>query len=121
MERDPSIIPPNDACQKMALINYWLYLASFITGGLTGIIGVIIAYVYRNDAKGTYLESHYTFQIRTFWISLLYGFIAVLLTVILIGVLLGFAVAIWYIIRCVKGLKAINEQRPVDNVNTWLI
>lgn len=99
---------------------YILYLASILVG-ITGIVGVIMAYVNKNGDEGV-LNNHYRFQIRTFWISLLYGVIALVTMPLMgLGVLLMLALLVWYIIRCVKGLKAIGENREVDNVTTWLI
>lgn len=104
-----------------ALIVYILYLVSLFTGGLAAIIGLVIAYIYRDNSRGSYLESHFTYQIRTFWIGLLYLSISVLLCLILIGYLLLLAVFVWEIVRCVKGLQALNAYHHVDNVNSWLI
>lgn len=98
---------------------YILYLASFVVG-ITGIAGVIIAYINRGKAGG-WLESHYTFLIRTFWIGLLYGFISVLLTFVLIGVLLALATAVWFIARCVIGLQAVGRGEPIKNPESWML
>ncbi|MDG4869203.1 hypothetical protein P8631_14505, partial [Guyparkeria sp. 1SP6A2] len=62
----------------MAMVIYALYLASFVLG-FTSLIGVIIAYVYRGKGP-VWLDEHYRYQIRTFWIGLLYGSIATLHT-----------------------------------------
>lgn len=105
----------------IALVVYILYLASLVTGGLAAIIGVIIAYIYRGNNRGSYLESHFTYQIRTFWIGSLYGIISFILCFILIGYVLVFALLVWQIIRCVKGIQALNAHRAVDNVGSWLI
>lgn len=103
----------------MAHITYGLYAIGFLNG-LTAIIGVVIAYVRRPDVKGTYLESHFTYLIRTFWISLLYGIICVLLLVIGIGFILFFALAIWVIYRIVKGWIRLADAKPVDDPTSWL-
>src|SRR6266545_1381519 len=62
--------------------------------GIVGIIGIILAYVKRGDATGTWLASHYQWLIRTFWYSLLWGCIGaiifVLLAIILIGLVIGY-------------------------------
>jgi len=98
---------------------YILYLASFVVG-ITGLAGIIIAYINRGKAGG-WLESHYTFLIRTFWIGLLYGFISLLLTFVLIGILLALATAIWFIARCVIGLQAVGRGEPIKNPESWML
>jgi len=102
----------------MAMVVYALYLASFILG-FTSLIGVVIAYVYKGKGPG-WLDEHYRYQIRTFWIGFLYAVVFSLLTVILIGFPLLVALAVWLIIRCVKGFKGLQEKRAPSNVNTWL-
>ena len=71
--------------------------------GIAGIVGVIIAYVKRDDARGTWIESHLTWLIRTFWWSFLWDLIAVVLFVTLIGIpvalLILVATSIWGIYR----------------------
>ncbi|MBE0463815.1 MAG: DUF4870 family protein [Halomonadaceae bacterium] len=103
----------------MAMVNYGLYLASFLVG-FSMFVGVIIAYVYRGKGPA-WLDEHYRYQIRTFWIGCVYGCIALVLTLALVGFLLFFALAAWIIIRCVIGFKALQEQRAPANVDTWLI
>ncbi|MEA2118063.1 DUF4870 family protein [Halovibrio sp. HP20-50] len=102
----------------MAMVIYALYLASFILG-FTSIIGVVIAYVYKGKGP-EWLDEHYRYQIRTFWMSLAYGILFSLLTFVLIGFPLLLALAVWLIIRCVKGFKGLQEKRAPSNVDTWL-
>ena len=103
----------------MAMVIYALYLASFVLG-FTSLIGLVIAYVYKGKGPA-WLDEHYRYQIRTFWIGLLYAVISSLLTFILIGFPLLLALAIWLIIRCVKGFKGLQEKRAPSNVDSWLI
>ncbi|TIV06568.1 MAG: hypothetical protein E5V94_12120, partial [Mesorhizobium sp.] len=63
--------------QTNALVIYILYLAGLVIG-ITGIVGIVLAYINRGKAGG-FVESHYTFLIRTFWIGLLYALISVVL------------------------------------------
>ena len=88
---------------ETAKLVYILYLASLIVG-VTGIIGLIMAYVYRADAP-EWVKTHYRFQIRTFWIGLLYAFLSLLTVIIIVGIFFGAFTVIWWIVRCVKGLK----------------
>jgi len=88
------------------MIVYILYLASFLNGifsfSITAVIGVIIAYVNVTDPDER-LRSHYRFQIRTFWIGLLYAVVGSVTVLIGVGVLILIWAVVWFIIRCVKG------------------
>ncbi|HYR00741.1 MAG TPA: hypothetical protein VET86_11905 [Casimicrobiaceae bacterium] len=88
--------------------------------GLAGIVGVIIAYVKRGDAQGTWVASHFTWLIRTFWWSLLWDTIAVMLFVTLIGIPLALAIlvatSIWGIYRLVRGFLAFKDSEAVPGV-----
>ena len=106
---------PSDTTAKVV---YVLYLASLALG-VTLLVGVIMAYVYVGDAPEP-LKSHYRFQIRTFWIGLLYACIGVILTFAVVGILVFAFLAVWLIVRCVKGLKAVDRHEPYPNVATWL-
>lgn len=99
---------------------YILYLASVIVG-ITALVGLVMAYLSRGQARGTWAESHYTYQIRTFWIGLLYSVICVVLMVVGIGFLLIIAVAIWAIVRCVRGLQWAAAGSPVPDPQTWIV
>ncbi|SEL83047.1 DUF4870 family protein [Halomonas daqiaonensis] len=103
------------------IVVYVLHLAGMVTGGLTSLVGVVIAYVYRGNGGPAWLDEHYRYQIRTFWIALLYFGISGLLTLVLIGFLTWLAAVVWLVIRCVKGLKALNEHRAPENVDTWWV
>ena len=104
---------------NIATIIYVLYLLTLVSG-ITGIIGVVMAYIYKDDASD-WLRTHYEWQIRTFWIGLLYLAIALILCTILIGFLLLFVVAVWWIIRCVKGLKYLDQRAPYPDYRSWAL
>ena len=108
----------NPAEGEGARIVYILYLVSLIVG-VTSIIGVIIAYVNRADAP-EWVQTHYRFQIRTFWIGFLYAFLSLLTVIILIGLFFGVFTFIWWIVRSAKGLKLLGEGTPYENPATWL-
>jgi len=103
---------------KTANLIYILYLVALVIG-LTGLVGLIMAYINRSDAP-PWVQSHYQFQIRTFWIGLLYGVVGLVTSLILIGWLILLATAVWWIVRCVMGMKALGENRPIANPTTWL-
>lgn len=89
--------------------------------GWPSIIAVIINYVKRGEARGTWLESHFSWQIRTFWYALLWavvvGLVSALLLVVVIGVgtwIVGlFALGIWAIYRIARGWMALKDRRPM--------
>lgn len=121
---------PSDGLVKLTHIIYGLHAFSIITGligaativgmfltGWPSIIAVIINYVKRGDVKGTYLESHFRWQIRTFWYALLWCVVAGLAFVTLIGIpiffVIVFALSIWLIYRIVFGWINLNAGKPM--------
>jgi len=104
--------------QNVQLV-YVLYLVSLAIG-LTVLIGLVFAYMNRGNSED-WIDSHYTYAIRTFWIGLLYTAICVVLAFVGIGFLLMFLVLIWFVIRCIKGLQAVTRNDPIGNPQTWLV
>ena len=98
---------------------YVLYLLSFAFG-ITYIIGVVMAYMSRGD-RALAFDTHYRYQIGTFWWGILYLIIATVLMVVGIGFLLFPVIAIWFVIRCIKGLLRAQKREPIDEPGTWLI
>ncbi|HEY5071148.1 MAG TPA: DUF4870 domain-containing protein [Caulobacteraceae bacterium] len=114
--------PPVQAAsdeRQMALIIYVLYLASFALG-LTAIVGLVLAYVNRDGAP-EWLKSHYTFQIRTFWIGLLYFAAACVLIVVVVGIPLVVAAIVWFIVRCALGLSRLLRNEPYPTPESWMV
>ncbi|MGM0783659.1 MAG: DUF4870 family protein [Pseudomonadota bacterium] len=103
----------------LPIVVYALFLAGIVSGGLTALVGVVMAYVYRGEGPA-WLDDHYRFLIRTFWIGVLYFGVSGVLTLVLIGFLTWLLAVLWLVIRCVKGLKRLQEQRAPDDVMTWL-
>jgi len=101
-----------------AKIIYILYLATIVLG-ITGLIGVVMAYIYKDEAP-EWLQSHYRFQIRTFWIGLLFSIIGMLGKMILIGWGVILFTLVWLVIRCVKGMKYLNKGEAVPNPGSWM-
>lgn len=100
-----------DSARTVAIIVYLLYLAALING-LTAIIGVILAYVKRDDARGTVYESHFSNAIEVFWIFLIGMLIAVPLCFVVIGVPLVIALYVWVLFRTIKGVVRASDGRP---------
>ena len=113
-------------------IIYALHALSLLTGilgaatvvgafliGWPSIIAVILNYVKRSDVRGTWLESHFAWQIRTFWWGLLWVCLcwAFVLFTLGLGVLVVWlplgVLALWFIYRIARGWMALNDHRPV--------
>ena len=109
--------PPLVSNYGLVLTVYILYLVGFLTG-ITVLVGLIIAYLQR-DKTDRVSQSHFQFQITTFWIGLLYFFVGLLTLHIGIGALILLWYVVWTVIRCVKGLFALNMGEPIRNPNSW--
>ena len=97
-----------------------LYLSSFVFG-VTSIIGVVLAYVWKGEPHEQWQSSHYRYLFRTFWLGLIGGFIGLLLAIVLIGFLILLAVAVLVIVRCVLSLVNAQKQAPMPDPETWLV
>lgn len=98
--------------RQLTLVIYILYALSWLIG-ISAIVAIVINYVKREDAAGTIYESHFTWQIRTFWWALLWCVVGLLSMVILVGFVILFAAAVWTIYRIVKGWLYWNDRRPM--------
>jgi uncharacterized membrane protein len=85
--------------------------------GVPSLIAVVINYFKREEARGTFLESHFRWQIRTFWFSLLWCIFAVMLFITILGIPLAFivliAAGIWAIYRIARGWLALRDRKPM--------
>lgn len=85
--------------------------------GVPSIIAVVINYAKRGEARGTFLESHFRWQIRTFWFALLWCVIGAMLFITFIGIPLAvavfFAAGVWAIYRIVRGWLALRDRKPM--------
>ena len=98
-------------------IVYGLFALSFFVAPAS-IAGLIVAYLVRSEAA-PWLQSHYTYLIRTFWIGMLYVFISALAVMIFIGPLLMFGVAVWFLARIVLGWMKMEKGEPIANPQSW--
>jgi uncharacterized membrane protein len=100
----------------IGITTFHTIVGSFI-GGLPSIVAVIMNYARRSATRGTYLESHFRWQIRTFWYAVLWAVICGLAALTIIGLILavpGFiALAVWIIYRVVRGWLALKDARPM--------
>ena len=98
------------------LIGTMFIVTAFLTGW-PSLIAVILNYVKRSDVRGTFLDSHFSWQIRTFWFALLWTVVALglAITIVLIPVAWGvaFAAGVWVLYRIVRGWLALISERPM--------
>jgi len=131
----PAALPrPDSGLVTVTHVVYALHALSLVIGafgaasivgtflfGWPSIIAVIINYVKRGEAKGTWLESHFAWQIRTFWYALLWAAIVALVSGVLLYVIIGigtwiagmFVLAIWAIYRITRGWLALKDGKPL--------
>ncbi len=96
-----------------------LYLASFLTG-ITGLVGVVLAHVWRGEGNEPWMETHLTYLIRTFWFGFLASIIAALLSIVLIGFLMFPLIAIWFGVRSVMSFMKAQRHEPMPDPQTLL-
>jgi uncharacterized membrane protein len=91
-------------------------VGSFI-GSVPSIVAVIINYVKRGDARGTWVESHYRWQIRTFWYALLWFLVGWALVLTIVGAVVGIpiliALTVWLVYRIARGWLRLNDRKPM--------
>lgn len=122
---------PKDGMIKLTHVMYGLHAFSALTGlvstafivtaflsGWPSIIAVVLNYMNQGEVRGTYLESHFRWQLRTFWFALLWVVVAMALAFTLIGIpvaiILAAGVGIWVLYRLVRGWSALGAERPIS-------
>ena len=81
--------------------------------GITAVVAVIMNYVKKSDVEGTWLESHFNWQIKTFWFSILWFVVGLLTAIFIVGYFILLANWVWGIYRIVKGWLALNDNKPM--------
>jgi uncharacterized membrane protein len=104
--------PAEGSLRRLAEVVYGLQAASLLVC-VPLFAAVIINYLRRNQAAGTWLESHFTWQIRTFWWSLAWCVLGLATAVLLVGLVILAASAVWFVYRIVRGWTELNEGRPM--------
>lgn len=100
------------SAKTFTAVIYALYAASFFIG-ISCIVAIVLNYIKREDMQGTFLQSHFRWQIRTFWYALLWGILGAITTLILIGWVVLFVNSVWIIYRLAKGWLRLNENKPM--------
>ncbi|HXZ46192.1 MAG TPA: hypothetical protein VEH02_05650 [Pseudolabrys sp.] len=101
--------------KNIAIAVYVLQALSFVPPFvITYFVAIILDYIKRDDARGTWLESHFRWQIRTFWFGLLWYTLGGLTFFFIIGGFIIFATSLWLIYRILKGWLNLNDGKPMS-------
>lgn len=104
--------PREKSARTITTAVYALQAASFLLG-VTVLVAIVINYVKLDDVRGTWLESHFRWQIRTFWFSVLWTVLGFITLLILVGYAILFANVVWVIYRIVKGWLNLIDNKPM--------
>jgi len=98
--------------KKLTIIVYALQAASFLVG-ITFLVAVIINYIKLPEVKYTWLESHFRWQIKTFWFGLLWSIIGIVTFFFVVGWFIIIADAVWVVYRIVKGFLYLTDGKQM--------
>lgn len=112
MELTPGSEEKLASLKTLTTVIYGLYALSLVFG-VTAIVAIVLNYIKREDAQGTWLESHFIWQIRTFWWSVVWFVVGAITWLILIGWAVWGVALIWFIYRIAKGWLNLNEGKPM--------
>ncbi|HEY1288764.1 MAG TPA: hypothetical protein VGF58_10610 [Burkholderiales bacterium] len=130
MSSVPSGLVPRESLVTLAHVIYALHAFSVLTGlataalvvtafltGWPSIIAVILNYVKRSEVRGTWLDSHFSWQIRTFWFALLWVLLGAILFATVVGILFAWAIwvitGIWVLYRIIRGWLALASHKAM--------
>ena len=97
-----------------------LFVGSYLTG-ISCLIGLVLAYVWKSEPHQPWEATHYTYLIRTFWLALAAIFIGIITLIIGIGFLILFAVGIWALVRVILSLVKAQQRAPMPDPMTLLV
>lgn len=123
----------NEPSSNMILLTYVIYglhlfgavtglitSAAIVTAFLTGwptVLAVVLNYIKRSDSRGTYLESHFSWQIRTFWFAVMWLLIAGLLFLTIVGIPFAWGIfvllGVWILYRMLRGVMRLLSEQPM--------
>lgn len=98
--------------KTLTAVIYGLYALSLFAG-VTAIVAIVLNTIKKEDAQGTWLESHFTWQIRTFWWGMLWCVVGAITWIILIGWVVWGVAFVWVIYRIAKGWLNLNDGKPM--------
>ena len=100
----------------MGVLTSAFVITAFLAGW-PSLLAVILNYVKRDEVRGTWLETHFAWQLRTFWYAVLWFIVAVLLALTLVGIVLAIPLAlvltVWIVYRVIRGWMTLGQGRPM--------
>ncbi|WP_018872252.1 hypothetical protein [Thioalkalivibrio sp. ALJ16] len=108
----PALDDRVESARKTSLLVYILQASGFFFG-ITFIAAVIVNYIKKDEVQGTWLESHFRWQMRTFWFSAMWTVLAAILFIVVIGYFILLANVVWTLYRVIKGLIRLNGQQEM--------
>ena len=117
---EPQAVPvtqDSSALLRITHLVYGLLGLGLLLGWFPAVIGVILNYVKLEDVEGTWLESHFRWQIRTFWWGLLWAVIGIITFLIVVGGFILIADGIWILYRVIKGWLNLNDNKPMPGAS----
>jgi uncharacterized membrane protein len=112
MEPMPTPEEKMASLKTLTAVIYGLYALSLLSG-VTAIVAIVLNYIKREEAQGTWLESHFSWQISTFWWSVLWCVVGAITWIILIGWIVWGVAFVWFIYRIAKGWLNLNDNKPM--------
>ena len=114
MNTDSTLTPEEKlaSLKTLTAVIYGLYALSLFVG-LTAIVAIVLNYIKREDAQGTWLESHFRWQISTFWWSVVWCVVGAITWIILIGWVVWGVAFVWFVYRIAKGWLNLNDGKPM--------
>ena len=109
---DPTHPPAKDQ-KNLALLVYILQGLGFVTGGLTWVAAMMINYIKFDSVRDGWLESHFLWQLNTFWYGLLWWVVGLVMWLFLLGWLVWGLLSLWALYRVFKGALTLNDNKPI--------
>ena len=110
---DQDVVASSSSSRSTVQLVYILYAVGFFTG-ITYIVGGIIAVLKKSDEKNPVMKSHFSYQARTFWFSVLWSVLGFATVLVIIGYIILIANGIWVLYRLVKGWLAFSEGKVIQ-------
>lgn len=110
---EQAIIDSKNSSLNTTVVLVYVLQAIGLFTGIALIVGVIINYVKLDQARGTYYESHFRWQIRTFWFTLLFYVIGIATAFIIVGLFVLGITWLWQVYRLIKGALRLSDNRPM--------
>jgi len=105
--------------EGLVAVIYLLQLLAFFLGGMTFIVAVVLNYLNIHNVKGTWIESHFKWQIQTFWVALSLLVIGTVSLPLFVGFVVIFGAVIWIIHRIVYGWVNLNKAREITSFSKF--